>query len=731
MNLGRMRIQGDTSMFLEFYGLKEQPFGVTPDPRFLCPSKTHCRAYNSLSRGLEAGCGLLALVAKPGMGKTTLVFQLLKRLSQTSRPIFLFHTQCNSHWFLRHILRCLGTDTTGLDAVGMLGRLNQLIVRERLAGRQLVLIIDECQNLDSSVLETVRLLSDFETPETKLIQIVLVGQTQLAANLSSPCLASLRQRISILCRLEPLTREEIVRYIEHRLRIAGYRGAPLFTDGALEWILVRSEGIPRNINNLCLNALLAGYQAGRKQIDFDIVDKVLDDLDENPPKRKIDPQRTPIILDSGMFRANRDSTQVSSQDIDEIVIEFAESPPDPVPQLGHTQAPQKAQSDPYTAKGNISGQKQLASNVAGHNAAHSDTSSLSQKTSQSVPLQTPAPQRAAVISHPEVSSARWRSKTVGALTLGAALTGLLLFSFRGGLRREFQVSRGAVGAPVGAPLPSPPVSSALAAGSTPVTSPLATDVSPTRPSLTRAPEGKIVRIVIDPGHGGRDTGTTGPAGLKEKDLCMDIALRLGRIIKQRLPSVEVIFTRTNDTFIPLEERTYIANDIKADLFLSIHANSSPYPAARGIETYYLDLAESTEVMELAARENATAQGPDRLERMKKTGLGEKIEESRMLAEDLQESLNRFVQRSASGLESRRVRRAPFVVLAGANMPSVLTEIAFPSNPSDEQLLRKGEYCERLAEGLFQGLANYLQSPNGVKHNPPTTTKPVVVPSAAS
>ena len=336
-----------------------------------------------------------------------------------------------------------------------------------------------------------------------------------------------------------------------------------------------------------------------------------------------------------------------------------------------------------------------------------------------------------MISHPEVSSARWRSKTVGALTLGAALTGLLLFSFRGGLRREFQVSRGAVGAPVGAPLPSPPVSSALAAGSTPVTSPLATDVSPTRPSLTRAPEGKIVRIVIDPGHGGRDTGTTGPAGLKEKDLCMDIALRLGRIIKQRLPSVEVIFTRTNDTFIPLEERTYIANDIKADLFLSIHANSSPYPAARGIETYYLDLAESTEVMELAARENATAQGPDRLERMQKTGLGEKIEESRVLAEDLQESLNRFVQRSASGLESRRVRRAPFVVLAGANMPSVLTEIAFPSNPSDEQLLRKGEYCERLAEGLYQGLANYLQSPNGVMHSPPTTTNPVVVPRAAS
>src|SRR5437588_2179467 len=425
-----------------------------------------------------------------------------------------------------------------------------------------------------------------------------------------------------------------------------------------------------------------------------------------------------------MFRANRDSTQVSSQDIEEIVIEFAESPPDPVPQPGHTQAPQKAQSDPYTPKGDISGQKQLASNIAGYNAAHSDTSSLSQKTSQSV--QTPAPQRTAVISHPEVSSARWRSKTVGALTLGAALTGLLLFSFRGGLRREFQVSGGAVGAPVGAPLPSPPVSSALAAGSTPVTSPLATDASPTRPFLTRTPEGKIVRIVIDPGHGGRDTGTTEPAGLDRKDLCMDIALRLGRIIKQRLPSVEVIFTRTNDTFIPLEERTYIANDIKADLFLSIHANSSPYPAARGIETYYLDLAESTEVMELAARENATAQGSDRLERMKKTGLGEEIEQSRMLAEDIQDSLNRFAQRSASGAQNRRVRRAPFVVLAGANMPSVLAEIAFLSNPAEEQLLKKGEYCERLAEGLYQGLATYLQSPNSLTHNPPSTN-PVVAP----
>jgi N-acetylmuramoyl-L-alanine amidase len=246
-------------------------------------------------------------------------------------------------------------------------------------------------------------------------------------------------------------------------------------------------------------------------------------------------------------------------------------------------------------------------------------------------------------------------------------------------------------------------------------------------------EMKIVRIVIDPGHGGHDTGTTGPTGLTEKDLCLDVALRLGRIIKQHLPNAEIVFTRTKDVFISLEERTYIANDIKADLFLSIHANSSPYPAVRGIETYYLDFAGSTEVMEVSARENATAQEKvsDRFELMKKIGLGEKkTEESRMFAEDIQDSLSRSIRRSASSTQNRRVGRAPFVVLVGANMPSVLTEISFLSNPSDEQFLRKAEYRERLAEGLYQGVATYLQSQNSFTHNPPARG-PAVVPSEFS
>ncbi|HTF26749.1 MAG TPA: AAA family ATPase [Candidatus Limnocylindria bacterium] len=200
-------------MFLEFYGLKEQPFGVTPDPRFICPSRTHSKAFNSLSCGIEAGCGFLALIAKPGMGKTTLVFQLLKQLEQTSRAIFLFQTQCDSRELLRYLLSGLGLDAAGQDIVTMHERLNQFLARELLAGRRFVLIIDECHNLDNSVLETVRLLSDFETTSAKLIQILLVGQTQLAEKLSRPSLTQLRQRISILSRLEPLTRAETVGYI--------------------------------------------------------------------------------------------------------------------------------------------------------------------------------------------------------------------------------------------------------------------------------------------------------------------------------------------------------------------------------------------------------------------------------------------------------------------------------------------------------------------------------------
>jgi N-acetylmuramoyl-L-alanine amidase len=248
-------------------------------------------------------------------------------------------------------------------------------------------------------------------------------------------------------------------------------------------------------------------------------------------------------------------------------------------------------------------------------------------------------------------------------------------------------------------------------------------------TLTRALGLKIGRIVIDAGHGGHDTGTIGPTGLMEKDLCLDVALRVGKIIQQKLPGADIVFTRSDDTFIPLEERTHIANQTKADLFISIHANSSPDHGARGVETYYLNLKGSAEAMEVAARENSVSQENihDLQDVVKRIAQTEKIDESRELAADIQDSLSKRIQKTAKPVKNRGVRKAPFVVLIGADMPSILTEISFLSNASDEQLLKKPEHRQRIAEGVYQGVAAYLESLNSVELNAAgKTSRPAAV-----
>jgi N-acetylmuramoyl-L-alanine amidase len=237
-------------------------------------------------------------------------------------------------------------------------------------------------------------------------------------------------------------------------------------------------------------------------------------------------------------------------------------------------------------------------------------------------------------------------------------------------------------------------------------------------SLSRALGLKIGRIVIDAGHGGRDTGTIGPTGLMEKDLCLDVALRVGKLIQQGLPSAQVVYTREDDTFIPLEQRTEMANDARADLFLSVHANSSPDRKARGIETYYLNFTGSSDAMEVATRENALSEnGVHNLQDIvNKIARNEKIGESRDLAGTIQDSLAKRVENLNRGDRSRGVRKAPFVVLIGANMPSVLAEISFISNPSDEQWLKKPESRQRVAEGLYRGIEAYLQNTNSLSLN---------------
>ncbi|HYM11259.1 MAG TPA: N-acetylmuramoyl-L-alanine amidase [Bryobacterales bacterium] len=221
---------------------------------------------------------------------------------------------------------------------------------------------------------------------------------------------------------------------------------------------------------------------------------------------------------------------------------------------------------------------------------------------------------------------------------------------------------------------------------------------------------KIARVVIDAGHGGHDTGTIGPTGLMEKDLTLDVATRLGELIRDRIGS-DVVYTRSDDTFIPLEQRTALANEKQADLFISIHANSSSLRGVRGIETYYLNLTADREAQEVAARENAASQKSihDLQDVVSRIALTEKISESREFAAQVQRSLYTAVSRNNTTLRNRGVRKAPFVVLIGAHMPSVLAEISFLSNPRDERLLKTPAYRQKIAEALYNGVAAYARS----------------------
>src|SRR5436853_5137881 len=234
-------------------------------------------------------------------------------------------------------------------------------------------------------------------------------------------------------------------------------------------------------------------------------------------------------------------------------------------------------------------------------------------------------------------------------------------------------------------------------------------------SLIRALGLKIGKIVIDPGHGGHDTGTIGPNGLEEKDLVLGVAKRLGKLLQTRL-GAEVIYSREDDTFIPLETRTAIANQEEADLFISIHANSSGDPEARGVETYYLNFTSNPDALEVAARENAVSdKSIHELQDLVKTiALKEKIEESREFATDVQRALHIGLAAKSSAIRDRGVKKAPFIVLIGANMPSILAEISFVSNPSDERKLRTPQYRQRVAESLCRGIARYAQGLSGVK-----------------
>ncbi len=276
-------------MVLDFYKLRKQPFGVTPDPAYLYLSDTHREALSSLLYGISAGRGFMTLIAKPGMGKTTLLFDLMRTLGSSAKTVFLFQTLCTPVDFLSALLEDLGIKDHDGDMVRMQAKLNKVLLREYSRKRRLVVVIDEAQNLDDSVLEVVRMLSNFESPSEKLIQIVLTGQPQLADRLASAKLVQLRQRVSIVCRLKQFNVEETALYIDHRLRVAGYKSeTPLFTDRALALIAKLSQGIPRNINNICFNALSLGCVLKQKTIDKKVIQEVQTDLDIETLKTETD-----------------------------------------------------------------------------------------------------------------------------------------------------------------------------------------------------------------------------------------------------------------------------------------------------------------------------------------------------------------------------------------------------------------------------------------------------------
>lgn len=267
-------------MFLQFYRLREQPFGVTPNPRYLYHGPAHREALASLIYGIEADLGFAALIAEPGMGKTTLLYYLLERFRSSARTAFVFQTQCDRLELLRYLANELEVPAEEMDAVVLNDRIREVLVQEARAGRRVIVIIDEAQNLTEDALEAVRLLSDFETPDSKLMHIILSGQPELAEKLARPNMAQLLQRIAMLNRLSPFgDPEQISHYLAYRLQVAGYAGPPLFTPDAIDLISTASKGIPRQINRICFNALSLGCAMQKRKIDGAIIREVLTDLD--------------------------------------------------------------------------------------------------------------------------------------------------------------------------------------------------------------------------------------------------------------------------------------------------------------------------------------------------------------------------------------------------------------------------------------------------------------------
>src|SRR5262245_56968023 len=265
-------------MYCDFYQMRERPFNVTADPKFLYLNARYREALASLHYGITQRKGFITLIGEAGTGKTTLLKKLLDDLDQTTRTVFVFNTNVTFDEILEYIFGEFDLPVHNGRRLYMLQRLNSFLLEELGKGRNVALLIDEAQDLEYSVLEDLRLLSNLETGKEKILQIVLSGQPELGQKLGNPGLRQLRQRVAVSCRLLPLTREELTEYIQSRLTAAGAADPKLFARDAEERIFEISTGIPRLVNIVCDNALVIGYALGKKRIGADVVNEAAADL---------------------------------------------------------------------------------------------------------------------------------------------------------------------------------------------------------------------------------------------------------------------------------------------------------------------------------------------------------------------------------------------------------------------------------------------------------------------
>ena len=267
-------------MYLQFYGLRETPFSPTPDPKFLFQSTRHREALAQLLYGVRERKGFIVLTGEIGTGKTTLLRTLLSRLDADTHVAYIHNSALQIEGLLEYMLQDWGVKSTATTHAQRLFELNEFLIDQHRQGLSPVLVIDEAQNLSLATLEAVRLLSNFETTNQKLMQILLVGQPELRDKLNTPELRQLKQRIGLRCHIGPLSPEETRLYIRHRLRIAGASDAGIFTDAAIQRITEYSQGIPRVVNIVCDHCLLSGFADSKRRIDTGVVDEAVEYLEE-------------------------------------------------------------------------------------------------------------------------------------------------------------------------------------------------------------------------------------------------------------------------------------------------------------------------------------------------------------------------------------------------------------------------------------------------------------------